>query len=408
MADKSSVLYLNNCSLLTTTTGMRLTTGSVFFDNAIACKSQSAQKLSSLTLTTSAYHGTSANSVAWSPDGKFLAVGGNYGDLDLIIYSWNGSILTPQTSAAFGTQINMLVWGPDGKYLAVGGNAAPDVVIYAWDGATLTSKATITVSGQSRALDWSPDGRFIAVGADHNSPVRDFAMYRWDGHALTVLTTIDYSFPVYGVAWHPDGKYVAVGPDHAGTAPRIYSWNGNTLTQIINGATHETAVYAWSPDGRYLTSNVTSTFRIWRWTGSQLQSVTTDSFSPGARFDAWHPNGRYLAVAADDSTGENQDLTIYEFNGTTLTKIVTADHGTWALSVDWTPDGNYIAVAGNNSTYDVIIYKCNYINETQTQALSNSIVFGNSAQGATNDADVIVLPGAQVKVDGKVLYDGVS
>ena len=46
--------------------------------------------------------------------------------------------------------------------------------------------------------------------------------------------------------------------------------------------------------------------------------------------------------------------------------------------------------------------------ETQTQALSNSIVFGNSAFGSNYDLNVRVLAGAQMTIDGLINDDSVS
>lgn len=84
-------------------------------------------------------HGFQAYSVAWSPDGRYLAVGGNNGSQDVIVYEWGGSSLTISHSKHHGSLAYSVEWSSDGKYLAVGGwNGLNDVIVYEWDTATST------------------------------------------------------------------------------------------------------------------------------------------------------------------------------------------------------------------------------------------------------------------------------
>ena len=98
MADQTSQLYLNGCSFLTTLTGLRLTKGTVLFDNMVTIKSNSSFDLASGT-TSPAYFihgvavatgGSQADAVAWSPDGRFLAVVNFVATYYLQIFRFNG------------------------------------------------------------------------------------------------------------------------------------------------------------------------------------------------------------------------------------------------------------------------------------------------------------------------------
>ncbi len=72
------------------------------------------------------------NSVDWSPDGKYLAVGGEISgttDFDLFVYRFDrGTESLTQVDAvnpdggSTSDTVNSVNWSPDGKYLAVGGN----------------------------------------------------------------------------------------------------------------------------------------------------------------------------------------------------------------------------------------------------------------------------------------------
>ncbi|MFH1831681.1 MAG: hypothetical protein ABH827_02650, partial [bacterium] len=83
-----------------------------------------------------------ANSVSWSPDGKYLAAGGNNGEKDVIVYQWDGINLTQLATKPFGIATSVS-WSPDGAYLAVGGqNGDEDVAVYQLFQNTLTYNPT--------------------------------------------------------------------------------------------------------------------------------------------------------------------------------------------------------------------------------------------------------------------------
>ena len=86
---------------------------------------------------------------------------------------------------------------------------------------------------------------------------------------------------------------------------------------------------------------------------------------------------------------------------------ITTGIGPFWLS--WSPDGRFIAVACSTSPVGTLqIFGVNQIVDYSVQALSNSIVFGNSALGSSYDLSVRSLAGAQMVVDGNVNYDCVS
>ena len=104
------------------------------------------QTITSLTLITSLDYGTSAQSVNWSPDGKYLAIGG-FNPLsgnEVQVYSFNGSSLSLITSLNYITYALSVAWSPDGKYLAIGGdNGTTDVQVYSVNYATNSGELNI-------------------------------------------------------------------------------------------------------------------------------------------------------------------------------------------------------------------------------------------------------------------------
>jgi len=144
-------------------------------------------------------------SVAWSPDGKYLAVG-NLGALK--VFSFNGAVLTQEATASGGYFVSVR-WSPGGKYLACA-TSQDDVLVYRFDGTSLVSKGSRDIGSAVRSVDWSPDGKYIAYGCT-DSP--QFGITRFTGSSLGTPKTYSGSDFVESVDWSPDGRYIVTGAD---------------------------------------------------------------------------------------------------------------------------------------------------------------------------------------------------
>jgi WD40 repeat protein len=148
------------------------------------------------------------NTVAWSPDGKRIAIGGN-GDVQI----WDAA--TGRNISYYGYHagiVHDLAWSPDGKYIAIGSD---NTTVQLWEIATI--KNIYTYTGHTTgvfAVAWSPDGKRIASGDS------DGLVLVWDaftgGHTYTYRGHADY-YPghytsgaaVNSLTWSPDGKHIA-------------------------------------------------------------------------------------------------------------------------------------------------------------------------------------------------------
>ncbi|MFA5306587.1 MAG: WD40 repeat domain-containing protein [Candidatus Babeliales bacterium] len=425
MSDATSMLVFDGCSLQTTLTGCRFTKGTIAFDNKVACRSDTTLTLTSITLRAKQDYGTSVVALNWSPDGKYLAISG-YGPTsgnEVQVYAFDGSSLTLVTSLDYGSYALGVNWSPDGRYLAICGKtptSGKELQVYAFNGSSLTLVASIDYGNAFYTVNWSPDGRYLAFGGVGPISGDDVQVYAFDGSSLTLVASLDYGGVVYTVNCSPDGRYIAIGGNAptGGNEVQVYAFDGSSLT-LVTSLDYGGIVFGvnWSPDGRYLAvvgSGPTSgnEIQIYSFSGSSLTLVSSTDFGDAGssvNMVNWSPDGRYIAICGTGAISENE-VEVYAFSGSSLTPVSSIDFvGAAVNTVSWRPDGRYLAIGGQIAgTGHEEVYTCDYVNNTITQALSNSIVFGDSAKGSTYDARVNVLAGARVNLFGAMSYDGIN
>ncbi|MFI0898580.1 hypothetical protein [Streptomyces sp. NPDC020983] len=227
-------------------------------------------------------------SVAFSPSGRTLAVGG----MDSRIELWDLTdaadpvyLRTPLTGFDNGTA--KVAFSPDGRTLA---SANGDRKVRLWDvgdpahpralGRPLTGHTGLVLS-----VAFSPDGRTLASGG-YDSTVRlwdvsDPARARALGTPLTGHTT-----PVGAVAFSPDGRTLASGGNSDGTI-RLWDVSDPARARARGGpltGTHGTVgSVAFHRDGRLVTVGEDGVIRLWdldtehaaRWICSTTRDVLT-------------------------------------------------------------------------------------------------------------------------------------
>jgi WD40 repeat protein len=424
---------------------LQLSKGRLFFDNKVELNGMAYNKLSTLSTTTFDNYGGSSSYIvatAWSPNEKYLAIGGNgpTSGNELWLYAFTGTTLSLLDSKNYGNEIDSLSWSPDGKYLAVGGdNGTTDLTIYSFDGSTLTSVTTQEYGSNVYGISWSPDGRYLAICGllaskfGGTASTDEIQVYCFDGKSLVPVTSQSYGNDRYvrSVSWSPDGIYLAVG----GVAPssddtgftydqiRIYRFNGSALTAVTSQpyrTSYSSSVVhsvSWSPNGQYLViggyapaaiggfSN-SDVLRLYSFNGSTLTPVTSKNYGLTVRSISWSPDGRYVAVGGN-SPSDNNEIQVYRFDRSLLTSITSQDYGTSGVvyAVSFSQSGKYLAIGGKyaSNNNELWIDTCQYINDTSEPA--NPITFGNSSLGSTYDLDVNILSGARVEITGKVTHD---
>jgi DNA-binding beta-propeller fold protein YncE len=401
MGDATSRLYLNGASLLATTTGLQLTTGTLLVDNKVRFDSHAQRQFVSISKTVpDATTGGFPYWAYWSPDGRFLAVA-NSSDQTIQIFAFNGFTCELVGQLPTGSDVDSINWSPDGRFIAVANYTAQQLEIFTFAGkGSLRLLGVAPTGGPVNDVTWSPDCRYVAVVND--DPVNTLQIFTFNGETIGLVGTVATQSAPYAVDWSPDGAYLVVANFLSNTG-QAFLFMGDTNPLLILTIPTDDGPYdvAISPDGYYAAVACYGglTVQVFSLVGQIGTSVSPGNTPSGV---GWSPTGRYMAVPCDfDNT-----LSVYQFDpgGTMQLMGVPIATGAGAKFGYFSPNGNHIAVVCSND--DLLqIFDVNYNAQEISQPWSNAINFGNAAKGPGYDLNVRMLSGARVLVTGQVQDD---
>jgi WD40 repeat protein len=196
-------------------------------------------------------------SVAFSPDGKSLAVG--FGE-----YSHDRTYRATLYEAATGKEtatfpgpkggVNDLAFHPDGRHVAVAGLGIVEV----WDVVSQTKARELR--GHSNwvyCLAFSPDGKWLATGGwDRTIKLRDAAS---GAERLTIFAHDGF---VLDLAFSPDSRTLASTSEDRSV--RLWEIPTGRQIGVCHGHTDFVQAAAFAPDGRELASGgLEGTMKVW-------------------------------------------------------------------------------------------------------------------------------------------------
>ncbi len=239
--------------------------------------------------------------------------------------------------------ITALRFSPDGKFLAVGGNR--EVLLHDAGGSGLVKR----LPGKAErilSLAFSSDGSLLVAGG--GTPARFGELQFWDPRAGTLLKSVLVgSDTIFGASLSPDAKKVAVGcADNT-----VHVFDASTGRELYKISSHENWVLAtvfgvdskrFVSVGRDRAAKLVDADK-----GQMLENVNQlrGELSAIAR----HPKKDVIVIGGEDRVpyiymmDRPRNLKVGE--EATLVRKLEAQEGA-IFALDWSPDGTRIAVAG--------------------------------------------------------------
>ena len=247
-------------------------------------------------------------------------------------YLWRLCQNEPSTLRHPGRVLSV-AFSPDGKWLASG---SADHNVRIWD--AVTKRELFQLKGHSdlvTSVSFSPDGKVLASGSwDHSVKLWDVTtgkkLYDFNGHDGVVLSAIFSS----------DGKKLASGDAHG--IVKLWDVAAGIETATLNKRKEHVWLGAFSPDGRRLALGGNDGYvKIWdATTGDEF--FTLKGHTRPVSVMTYSTDGKWLASGSEDGVVTLWDVVKRKVQG--MLKM----HANAVLSLIFSPNGERLASGGDD------------------------------------------------------------
>ena len=282
-----------------------------------------------------------------------------------------------------------VAFSPDGRYLASG---SEDCTVKVWEVGSWQEIATLNHAGGVLSVSFSPDGRLASGGGDQTVRIwlvgnwliaatlshvnLEKAAVRW---ITWMLTRIDIESPIYrpvvrSLSFSPDGRFLASGSrDCTVNVWEVGSWRKIAVLRHgdwVNSVT-------FSPDGRFLVSGSGDcTVKVWDVRVGDWKERAILKHGGAVMSVAFSPDGRFLASGrGGDKTGIGE-VKLWEVGSWKEVTTLRGHSGRDIYSVAFSPNGKFLAAGSADGT--IIIWEVGSWREIATLREHKGYVFSVS------------------------------
>ena len=286
------------------------------------------------------------NAIQFSPDGTQLAVGTDIG-------VWLYDMETEAEKFLFAGMCQSLAFSPDGRFLANGGGKFPGQELQLWEIAAERKVPLIGGPFVGSALQFSEDSKTLVSLSNQGDTMGWLDVETGQGYVKKIDVQSILRIPYSGVSALTYDK-IAIGSADG----EIQLWDPKTGKQlsIFKGHSrsagmwgHQVLALAFSPDGTKLASgSKDNTTRLWdsnndEWITLQ-EKYTGYGLAPWTNVVAFSPDSKMLASGSTNKTVQLWDTT----TGEPLTTLTGHVNGITALA--FSPDGTTLASGSADGT----------------------------------------------------------
>ncbi|MGI0483100.1 WD40 repeat domain-containing protein [Geminocystis sp. CENA526] len=274
----------------------------------------------------------------FSPDGQFLAGGGQDGQVRI----WDRSNLQLIDTLNWGKQwVEKLAWHPQENYLAF----SQGRYVQIWDVNSQEIIVTLLFENSSVLdLAWNPNGQLLAIAG--NGGVKIWDTQNWDDDPFFIETNA----AALKIAWSPDGEYLAV----SSLDKIIFLWGGGNLVPWqLSGFQGKIRNLTWSniclDDTPILATSTKKDIILWEkndqqgWNASVLKSH--NGIIKNLEF---HPQSLLLLSGCSEG-----NLSFWE-NARTLTQNIKEISGGFSKLL-WNTSGYKLAIGSDRG--EIVIFR---------------------------------------------------
>lgn len=235
--------------------------------------------------------------------------------------------------------ITALAFSPDGKRLAVGGYRA----VILWDTTTSHPVGCLApLPGPVQALAFRPDGTQLAVATGLPAVSGEACIYDTKTLALVGTPLGGHTDLVLSVAWSPDGKRLATASQDKTAC--LWEWPSGKQLQVLRDNSDAVTCVCFSPDGKLLyTASLDHNVRQFDATTGKVQKVFS-GHEDGVLAVAISPDGKGLVSAGPEPRLRWWNLDTGE------TAHYSDGHGATVNAIVFSKDGKFLASASADKT----------------------------------------------------------